>query len=258
MDFSQKKYFDLLVALQKQGYSFITFSQYCKGDRPDKYIILRHDVDLLPNNSLAFAKIEAGLGIKGSFYFRVISESWNEAVIKEIAALGHEIGYHYENLSVCKSNTELAIADFEKNLKRFREIVPISTISMHGSVRSRVDNRDIWKVIDYKNYGIIGEPYIDINYDDVFYLTDTGRKWDGWKTSIWDKVPQQEKWNKQGLTFHSTDDIICSVENDTFPERVMMTFHPQRWHDKLFPWLKELVLQNIKNVVKRFLLLGKQ
>jgi hypothetical protein len=30
----------------------------------------------------------------------------------------------------------------------------------------------------------------------------------------------------------------------------MFTFHPQRWADKAVPWLKELVVQNLKNVVK--------
>jgi hypothetical protein len=31
----------------------------------------------------------------------------------------------------------------------------------------------------------------------------------------------------------------------------MFTFHPQRWSDELISWTKELVMQNIKNVVKR-------
>jgi hypothetical protein len=27
--------------------------------------------------------------------------------------------------------------------------------------------------------------------------------------------------------------------------------HPQRWHDRTLPWVKELVWQNVKNVVKK-------
>jgi hypothetical protein len=34
----------------------------------------------------------------------------------------------------------------------------------------------------------------------------------------------------------------------------MLTFHPQRWTDKPLPWLQELVLQNVKNVVKRLMI----
>ncbi|WP_291321274.1 hypothetical protein [Desulfonatronospira sp.] len=32
------------------------------------------------------------------------------------------------------------------------------------------------------------------------------------------------------------------------PDRIMFNVHPQRWHDQ--PWLKELVGQNVKNLVK--------
>jgi len=35
---------------------------------------------------------------------------------------------------------------------------------------------------------------------------------------------------------------------------VMMTVHPQRWTDSPVAWTKELVLQNVKNVVKRIML----
>jgi len=33
----------------------------------------------------------------------------------------------------------------------------------------------------------------------------------------------------------------------------MFTFHPQRWTNKIFPWVKELILQNLKNIVKYFM-----
>ena len=39
-----------------------------------------------------------------------------------------------------------------------------------------------------------------------------------------------------------------------FPDKVMFTFHPQRWHASFAPWLKELVFQNMKNQVKRVLI----
>jgi hypothetical protein len=86
------------------------------------------------------------------------------------------------------------------------------------------------------------------------YLTDTGRRWDGWKVSVRDKVPQQERWIKEGLVFHLTDDIIKAIKINRFPSKAMITTHPQRWTDAWFPWVKELVWQNVKNVVKRILL----
>jgi len=318
MDFTIESYIQLLHKLKSVDYNFQTFSEYLKNPL-GKSIILRHDVDLLPENSLRFAQIQFDLGIKGSYYFRAVPESWDEEIIKTIAGMGHEVGYHYENMDTAygkakgerlkakveKGSNEyeqlidFAYEDFCDNLEKLRKLVPVSTICMHGSPKSQFDNKAIWDKYDYKKLGLIGEPYYDMNFDEVFYLTDTGRRWDGWKVSVRDKVPQQELWAKQGLVFHSTQDIIDALDNRKLelssegrevssekrevsserrevssekrvvsserremsspesylkiPNKVMFTMHPQRWHDSTFPWAKELVMQNLKNVVKRVL-----
>lgn len=225
-----------------------------RGVREEKTIILRHDVDLLPGNSLRFAEIQHEMGIKGSYYFRAVPESWDEEVIRKIAALGHEIGYHYESLTTTNGDMQAGIADFEKHLEALRKLAPVKTICMHGSPKSKWDSKDLWKQYNYHDYGIIGEPYFDVNFDEVFYLTDTGRRWDGWKVSVRDKVPQQEEWVRQGLVFRSTNQIIKAAGEGKLPSPIMFTFHPQRWHSRSFPWLKEFALQNAKNVVKRVLI----
>jgi len=69
-------------------------------------VILRHDVDRLPENALVFARIEKQVGIKVSYYFRIVEESFDEDIIRQIADMGHEIGYHYENLSAVNSRKE--------------------------------------------------------------------------------------------------------------------------------------------------------
>ena len=81
-----------------------------------------------------------------------------------------------------------AYEEFCRYLEKLRETVPIKTICMHGSPFSKYDNRSLWEKYDYKELGIIGEPYFDIDFSKVLYLTDTGRKWDGEKVSIRDKV----------------------------------------------------------------------
>lgn len=248
MDFTVKKYTQLLKSLIKQGYSFQTFEAFLKTPLP-KSIVLRHDVDLLPYNSLAFAKIQAEHGVRGVYYFRAVPESWNEVVIKEISALGHEIGYHYECLTTCNGNMQQALLDFEKNLNALRKLAPVSTICMHGSPMSKYDSKDLWKHTSYKNYGIIGEPYFDVDFSKVCYLTDTGRRWDGDKVSVRDKV----NGNNHTQHFHSTEQIINSNNLGLLPPQIMFTFHPQRWNDNMFIWTKELVIQNIKNQVKRIL-----
>jgi hypothetical protein len=223
-----------------------------------RLIILRHDVDLKPQNSLATAKIEQSLGISSSYYFRAVPESWDEGIIRAIAALGHEVGYHYENLTICNGNIEAAYKNFKENLQKLRQLVEVKTICMHGSPRSKYDNREIWRMYSYRDQGIIGEPYFDIDFNEVFYLTDTGRRWDGHRVSIRDKVAQQDKWSKQGLVFRTTQDIIQIAQQGTLPNLIMITVHPQRWTNSILPWIKELVWQKAKNMVKGMIVRSKQ
>ncbi|MDD4848018.1 MAG: hypothetical protein PHR53_04545 [Bacteroidales bacterium] len=256
-DFTLNSYRHLLLAFQQANYTFLRYEDYCRikqsGDAlPEWFVILRHDVDLKPNNSLATARIEAELGIKAVYYFRAVPESWDEKIINEIASLGHEIGYHYESLTTCNGDVEAAYQDFVENIKKLRQLVLVETICMHGSPRSPFDSKDIWKKYDYKELSIIGEPYLDTDFSQLFYITDTGRRWDGYKVSVRDKIPQyQEEWTLKGWTYHGTQDVINAIKENRLPHRVMMTTHPQRWNELGVQWMKELMMQNLKNVVKR-------
>ena len=237
MDFTLNKYTQLLDAINASGLEELT---------------LRHDVDLKPMNSLRTAQMETEKGLHGIYYFRAVPESWDEDVIRLIAMLGHEIGYHYESLTTCNGDVDKAYEDFCLNLEKLRAIVPVRSICMHGSPRSPFDSKDIWKKYDYRTLGIEYEPYLDTDFSQVFYLTDTGRRWDGFKVSVRDKIPlYQDIWTKQGLTFHSTDDVIGGLRDGRLSKRLMLTIHPQRWEPFGPAWLKEFILQNAKNVVKR-------
>ena len=243
MDFTLSKYSELLDALKAYGFEQLT---------------LRHDVDLKPANSLRTAQMEAGKGMRSIYYFRAVPESWDEDIIKRIALLGHEIGYHYESLTTCNGDVDKAYEDFRRNLDALRAIVPVRSICMHGSPRSPFDSKDIWKKYDYHALGIESEPYLDTDFSQTFYLTDTGRRWDGYKVSVRDKIPQfQDMWNKRGLTFHSTDDVIEGLRKGIIPKRMMLTTHPQRWNPFGFAWCKELLLQSAKNIVKRAIVKAK-
>lgn len=243
MDFTLEKYATLLSALK--AYDFDS-------------LVLRHDVDLLPGNSLRTARMEAEKGIYGIYYFRAVPESWDEGIIREIAALGHEVGYHYESLTTCDGDIDKAYADFCKNLEDLRQLVPVRSICMHGSPRSPYDSKDIWKKYDYKALGIDNEPYLDTDFSKVFYLTDTGRRWDGYKVSVRDKIPQyQDEWTARRLTFHSTDDVIDGLRQGVIPKNMMVTVHPQRWNPFGFAWCKEMLLQNAKNIIKRLIVKNK-
>lgn len=264
-DFTLGKYESLLKVIVENGHFFQPLDRFLLEPQR-KAIILRHDVDLKPQNSLASAIIENRLGIQGSYYFRTVPESFDIDIIKQIVDLGHEVGYHYETMDSASEKLkvrskklkekefekliDVAYNEFCENLEVFRKIYPVKTICMHGSPKSAFDNRDIWKKYDYRQLGIIGEPYFDIDFDKFFYLTDTGRCWNGYKYSVRDKMPQQEQWIKQGLVFRTTNDIIKAAKEDRLPSQIMITVHPQRWSNNYFEWIKELLSQRLKNMVK--------
>lgn len=258
MDFTLKKYAELVQALRDGGYKFLTFEEYIDSPaslKNRKFVVLRHDVDLRANNSLQTAKVEYSLGAKAVYYFRVIPESNQPEIIKEIASLGHEIGYHYEDMSICGGDTEKAYEHFKKQLEYFRTFYPVKTICMHGAPTSQYDGKDLWKKYDYKESGITGEPYFDIDFSKMFYLTDTGRMWDGYKVSVRDKIEgHQDHWNAAGLTYHTTDEVINAVSTGTLPPQLMITTHPQRWTDDKGLWFKEWALQSAKNLIKYILI----
>ncbi|MEG0517589.1 MAG: hypothetical protein RR555_01805 [Bacteroidales bacterium] len=259
MDFTLKRYQKLLFALKDRGVRFITYNNYCADKEYGGDVqrtILRHDVDLLPHRSLETAILENSLGIVATYYFRIVPESYNEEVIREIASLGHEIGYHYEDLVLTNGDIDKAYTHFKDKLTLLRKLYPVSTICMHGSPKFPIDPKKLWKKYNYRDLGIIGEPYIDTNWDNVFYLTDTGRRWDGFKVSRRDKIEtHQPLWDKAGLTAHNTNGVINLFNSNKLNEfgTVMITTHPQRWTNSKVAWFKELVVQNIKNIIKMML-----
>lgn len=246
-DFTIKILTNLLNELIKNNYRFCTFLDFL-GCENNKTVVLRHDIDILTPGTIEIAEMENKLGIKGTYYFRSVKCSFNPDVIKKIALLGHEIGYHYEDLTLEKGNFENAIKSFENNLFEFRKYYPVKTICMHGSPLSKWDNKLLWDKYSYRNYGVLGEPYFDLNYDRIFYLTDTGRRWDG-NVSVRDKVN-----SGFDMKFRKTEEIIEAVKENNFPNVALITIHPQRWNDDGFKWFMELVSQNAKNVIKKFIL----
>lgn len=153
-DFTLNAYSTLVDALIAAGYEFQTFREYIQ-EPLERVVILRHDVDKKPGNALQFAQIEHKKGLKASYFFLVVPESLHVDKLLAIKKLGHEIGYHYEDMDSAKGDPQKAIMSFEENLEKLRKLALIDTICMHGSPLSKYDNKDLWQHYDYRKYGII-------------------------------------------------------------------------------------------------------
>ncbi|MDY7394080.1 hypothetical protein UMM65_02425 [Aureibaculum sp. 2210JD6-5] len=248
MDFTLKKYKELLEVLIEKNYAFQTFEEFINNPK-DKVVVLRHDVDRRSINATWLGKIEKDLNVKSSYYFRIVPESNDKNVIQNIVSMGHEVGYHYEDLGITKGNFEKAYENYKKNLAYFRAFYPVTTVCMHGSPENRIDNRQIWEKYNYKQDGIIAEPYFDVDYDKVFYITDTGRAWNKKSVIVRDKV--KTKFN---IPIESIDHMMDLIRQDKMPDQLIISTHPHRWFDVGGLWFKEFIMQNIKNVVKAILI----
>jgi len=250
-DFTHNIYKELLKSLKEKNYQFITANEYAtsKYNKNRPFVIMRHDVDRRPKNSLKMAKIENSMEVKATYYFRDTPQTLKPKIIKEMVNLGVEIGYHYESLAKTNGNYEKAIKDFRKNLYRLRELYPIKTIAMHGRPTSKWDSRLLWDKYDYKEYGIIFEPYFDIDFQEVLYITDAGRAWDNDSINLRDKVTSDFNFK-----FANTAQIISDINSETLPKKILINIHPEHWAEETIEWYKILIIRKIKNYIKKLIL----
>lgn len=246
MDFTPGKYFVLLQSFRKAGYTMISLEDYFKENLPGKYVILRHDVDRRISAAMNLAKLEQARGFRATYNFRYRAFCKAPDQIRKIFSMGHECGYHYEELARTRGNLSEARTLFAQGLEKANAIVPIRTIAMHGSPLSRFDNRRLCRGFDYKSLGIVGEVYLDVDYKNVFYLTDTGCLWNDRKYNLRDYADQA--WT---MSWKTTDQLIRDIEQ--LPPKLMLNIHPGRWISAGPRWLWEILWQRCKNVVKRIL-----
>ena len=96
---------------------------------------------------------------------------------------------------------------------------------MHGAPLSKIDNRELWKKFNFEDYDIIGEAYMTIDYNETYYLTDTGRSWSDDFANVRD---MQSDSISPEVKIRTTDDLISFIANRT-QSKIIVTFHPERW-----------------------------
>ena len=115
LDFTMDRYSDLCEAIVQSGYSPMTVRDYLETDRlPSRLAVVRHDVDVTPRHEQKIAQIEKGFGIRATYYFRYKRGVFRPDVMRQIASIGHEVGYHYEAMDKGKGNSQKALEVFRR------------------------------------------------------------------------------------------------------------------------------------------------
>lgn len=212
-------------------------------------VLVRHDVDRKPTNALAMAQLEEKKGVYTTYYFRVVGSAFNKDVIREVAALGHEVGYHYEDLTLARGDIARAHALFREHLDWLRELAPINTVAMHGSPLSRHNNADMWRQGELAAYGLQADAFLSLDYAGMPYFTDTGRSWSAGATNLRDK-PASADAPPAGV---NSSRALLEFVDRTRPKRLSLSAHPERWAVSKSDWCLQFGKDAGVNAVKRIL-----
>jgi RNA binding exosome subunit len=250
LDFTIDKYRKLCDALLRSGYSVSTVTSYLGNPKQaQNVLIMRHDVDRKPHRALLMAQVEHEFSIKSTYYFRFNKKVFYPQLIREIAKMGHEIGYHYEVLDKAKGDHGRAIEIFKNELDEFRKITQIKTICMHGNPLTEWDNRDIWDKHDFNDFGLIGEAYL--SFSDITYLSDTGRTWrNKYKVKDWLPSTDYARIEKAGGPAISGTDKLIELIKSVEIRRIYLLVHPERWSNSITEWTFEYLRDKIINFMK--------
>ena len=252
IDFTLKSYAEYVIMIKNHFEQILTFEEYFSWNKDlHKFCVIRHDVDRKLENALNMASLEHTLGIRSTYFFRTKKRVFDKKIIRKIARMGHEIGYHYESLADAKGNYNLALQDFSNNLNKLKKIVRVSTVCMHGKPFSPYDSRDLWRKDDNHDllrnvFNIHGEVYLDINYNDITYISDTGRNWQSDRFNVRDKVN-----SSVNLNLTCKEDLVRYLKNPH--NNLVFLVHPERWNEGFCEYSFQFLKDQLINAAKKFL-----
>lgn len=247
-DFTFKVYKRLLEEIKKTGRPVFSLGDYfMEGRSVPAFFILRHDVDRRSYHALKMAALENELDLRATYYFRIRGGILEEDVIRKVARLGHEIGYHYEVMDKARGQARLAGRLFAAELEMLRSIAEVRTAAMHGNPLTPWDNRDFWKYFHPERFDLLGEAYVGIDDPEIRYVTDTGRGWNRQRYNLLDSFPGGRV---RGLARSAgTGDLIGIIRRRRF-KKIYIQVHPNRWTWGCLRWYRQWGEDGIINGVK--------
>lgn len=134
-DFTAPGYAAILHRFLEAGYAVRNFET---AQHDTRHLVLRHDIDMSVQDALAIAEIEAGLGLNAAYFILLRSDlyspftSENLRDLKRIAAMGHDVGLHFDaSLYAMERDPLEEAASRECAILEALLEQPVRTISFH-------------------------------------------------------------------------------------------------------------------------------
>lgn len=175
MQFSFHFYGEVLDLFVSQGYHFSLFGSQLE----DNQVFLRHDIDLCLDKALLMAKFENAKGIHATYFVLVTSMHYNifhqnsKKIINKIAALGHDIGLHFD-LKQYEGSSESDLQLFAEREKNLLSSIltrgePVKSISVHTPTRLFVESELVFPTMT--------NVYLPPFFVYTKYVSDSARHW---------------------------------------------------------------------------------
>lgn len=192
--FTQTDYRALLIEMVSQ-YNCLDFNILSQEVLPERFAIIRHDIDFSPDRALALARIEAEVGVKANYTVLLNGEYYSpfekkvQSKLVEINELGHNVGLHFDAAwHEIQSEEDLEFhVDYEASILRRILGAPSSVnfFSFHNTTHFTMSCHK-------KSYGGLWNAYAGVLQKEVQYTSDSNGYWiyRSWEKLLSEKHPR--------------------------------------------------------------------
>ena len=166
-------YKEILNNAIKNDYTFVKFDEI---DKYNKFIILRHDIDVDLFSAYNLAQIEYQMGCLSTYFFMVTNPLYNilsndgKKIINEIKEMGHSIGIHFDGSNNHNSKYEEGELLKQINLIKIFFNLDVEFVSFH-----QPDNFILNNEITINNacQSVYNSRFTQI----IYYISDSANRW---------------------------------------------------------------------------------
>lgn len=136
MEFTYDAYREMLFLLREHQYRPCGYFDY---EDSGKCVILRHDIDYSVERALTLAQLEHDEGVRSTYFALLRTDFYNPSsknvtdMLRQIHAMGHEVGLHFDEAAYPDCTAEELPALLKREARLLSDIcdIPIRSFSMH-------------------------------------------------------------------------------------------------------------------------------